>query len=675
MANPTIRFKRGTQSAFGSVGLNTGEPAFITDEQNFYIGADGTTGNNRFFGSSRYWVKENATNSLQVVLVNKDGSASNSIRLKTPDAHTGITTYTLPSTPTNNYYLKTDGSGNLSWAEVLASINIAADTGSVDSVSTGSTITFVGGTNVNTAVTDDTITINLDNNIDVSSLNVSGITTLAGNITLGDNTSDDITVGGEFVSSLNPSTTNSYDLGTSSQRWRNVWVSGNLNVAGVITSSYFNDLLINNKDIVLAYTNGTSETDDTANHGGVAVASTEGSPLIDINVAGINTLPSTYKQIMWVKNGTFTGLATDVWMFNYGVAIGTTTMANGVRLAVGTGVTISDTSVSATNFYGTFSGNSSSADQVKTVTASDTNATYHITFVDSNNGSATNETVYTDDGIFYNPGTNTFTTQHALFTGNVTVQGTLTGTATTATRATTVDTVQNSTNASFYPTFVNSDNATATAESVYTDAGISYNPSSNTLTVGSLVFDGGGAITGVASTAKTIETVQNSTNASFYLTFVDSDNATPIAESIYTDAGISYNPSTNTLTVANLAVDGTTTQVNTTTLTVEDNLIELAKVDGSAPGSDVNKDVGVLLHYYDTAARLGAVYWDDSVSRIVLASRVGESSGVLTVDSGYYAPVEIGSLWVTDCAGTSQVISCTGTERFLENITVDGGTF
>jgi len=37
--------------------------------------------------------------------------------------------------------------------------------------------------------------------------------------------------------------------------------------------------------------------------------------------------------------------------------------------------------------------------------------------------------------------------------------------------------------------------------------------------------------------------------------------------------------------------------------------------------------------------------------------------------------LELGSLWVNDCAGTSQVINCSGTTRTLENITIDGGTF
>ena len=86
---------------------------------------------------------------------------------------------------------------------------------------------------------------------------------------------------------------------------------------------------------------------------------------------------------------------------------------------------MSDTSIKATTFYGNLVGNVSTADQVKTVSAADNNANYYVTFVDANNGSVTSETVYTDDGIYYNPGTNRLTTQHATFTGDVTVTGDL----------------------------------------------------------------------------------------------------------------------------------------------------------------------------------------------------------------------------------------------------------
>ena len=47
-----------------------------------------------------------------------------------------------------------------------------------------------------------------------------------------------------------------------------------------------------------------------------------------------------------------------------------------------------------------------------------------------------------------------------------------------------------------------------------------------------------------------MQTVQSSVNANRYLTFVDSNNSTADDESVYTDAGITYNPSTNALTVS-----------------------------------------------------------------------------------------------------------------------------
>ena len=123
----------------------------------------------------------------------------------------------------------------------------------------------------------------------------------------------------------------------------------------------------------------------------------------------------------------------------------------------------------------------------------------------------------------------------------------------------------------------------------------------------------------------------------------------------------------------NLFISGSQTQVNTNTLTVEDSLIELGLVDGSAPGSDSNIDLGLVFHYYTDSAKKAAVYWDDSTSRIAVGSDVSETSSVITATT--YAPLEVGQLWVNDCAGSSQVISCTGTERFLENITIDAGTF
>lgn len=69
-----------------------------------------------------------------------------------------------------------------------------------------------------------------------------------------------------------------------------------------------------------------------------------------------------------------------------------------------------------------------------------------------------------------------------------------------------------------------------------------------------------------SGSAGSVKTVTRSTNATHYLTFVDSDNSTAAAESIYTDAGITYNPSTNLLTVEKLTASGVVNLSGTTTI-------------------------------------------------------------------------------------------------------------
>jgi hypothetical protein len=123
----------------------------------------------------------------------------------------------------------------------------------------------------------------------------------------------------------------------------------------------------------------------------------------------------------------------------------------------------------------------------------------------------------------------------------------------------------------------------------------------------------------------------------------------------------------------NLIVNGSTTQVNTSQTTIEDQLLELGMVDGSAPSSDLNKDIGVIFNYFTSSAKKAAVYWDDSTSRIVVSSDVSESSGVLT--SAAAGALEVGSLHIGGCSGVQEVIKCSSGEVLIENATIDGGTF
>src|SRR6056300_402465 len=90
-------------------------------------------------------------------------NGTNFIGLKAPNAVTTTTTFTLPDGDgSNGQFLKTDGSGNLSFGTVSSTITLAADSGSDDTYTTGNTLTFTGGTGIDTTVSDDTITIAID---------------------------------------------------------------------------------------------------------------------------------------------------------------------------------------------------------------------------------------------------------------------------------------------------------------------------------------------------------------------------------------------------------------------------------------------------------------------------------------------------------------------------------
>jgi len=62
---------------------------------------------------------------------------------------------------------------------------------------------------------------------------------------------------------------------------------------------------------------------------------------------------------------------------------------------------------------------------------------------------------------------------------------------------------------------------------------------------------------------ETIETTTSDVDASFYLTFVDSDNNTATSETVFTDGELSYNPNTNILTVSG-EVDAASIDVGST---------------------------------------------------------------------------------------------------------------
>jgi hypothetical protein len=142
-----------------------------------------------------------------------------------------------------------------------------------------------------------------------------------------------------------------------------LYVSNNISFGGTTTQLNLQQLQIVDADIVLGIGTTFSPTDNTANHGGVAIASTEGTPLVDLNIVPGEINPSTYKKMMWFKGSTIGVGITDAWLFNYGVGIGSTQVPNGVRLAVGQ-IQMTDSAITATTFTGSLTGTATTANNV-----------------------------------------------------------------------------------------------------------------------------------------------------------------------------------------------------------------------------------------------------------------------------------------------------------------------
>ena len=706
MAAPVLQFKRGVLANLPA--LRAGEPGFTTDSYDLYVGIDSTSANNQLVGSGRFWSDGGATAGSGVNLVEATNNGTSFITLASPASLAGIVTYYFPGTQGgSSSVLTNDGSGNLTWGSGSADpifTGIATFNTSLVDINSSTNIsgfTTFSNTTDNTLGNADTGAVQIDGGLGVNknvtvggNLNVQGYsefvgvaTFKGGTINLGDADTDDINVGGEFISGLVPDSTKTYDLGELAKQWRDIYAGGSLygteSIVGTASSTRVDYAV--------------TVASKTADHRYFGSGSSSGYFIDGVEAPFITLLPGkTYRFDQSAASNSGHPLAfylESVKTTSYSTNVTT----NGTAGSAGayTEITISDTTPQVLHYQCTAHALMGNA------VASQSNVVH-------NNFQATFL-----EGIAVT-GVSTFTGQidgngGADISGGETTLSSATVSDLTSGRvvlAGTSGALEDSGNLTF-----DGSTLTVTGDATITDSiAVTKDAvvSAGLTVTGAVDFNGGANISGgettlssatvsdltsgrvvLAGTSGAIEDSGNLTFDGTTLTVTGDaaiDNVTIDGNTVSTSSGgLTLDSTSGTTTVADdltvngtLTVLGTQSIINTETLKVEDSLIEVGLVNSGgslvAPSSDANIDVGVVLHYYSGSAKTAAMFWDDSAGRIVVASEVTETTSVM--GSITYANLEIGALTVTDCQGNNQaVITCSGSTRTLENITVDGGSF
>ena len=186
----TLQIKRSTGST-APASLADGELAYTHGNEKFYIG-DGSTvkviGGKSFndkldhtdgtlTASSAvlvdansaiddFIIGNNATTGGTLKIKEGTNNGTHHVQLKAPNSLSGNVEFTLPSADGSaDQFLKTNGSGTLSFGTISSSFTLAADSGTNDTFNTSETLTFTGGTGVDTTVSNNEITFDIDSTV------------------------------------------------------------------------------------------------------------------------------------------------------------------------------------------------------------------------------------------------------------------------------------------------------------------------------------------------------------------------------------------------------------------------------------------------------------------------------------------------------------------------------
>jgi hypothetical protein len=702
MAN-RLQLRRGT-GAPGGV-FHEGEPVYDKSGKVLYVGDDGASGSGNgsaVASASAYSSvveilnQASSTSSAFIKLLEDSDNGNHNVSLKAPAAIASNYSLVLPDgTGSANQVLKTDGAGNLDWVDQSVgytgfSITDGTNTESVDS---GNTVTFTGGTGITAAVSStDTLTISADLKanggvvIESSELAVDlGASSITGTLAVSD--------GGTGATSASAARTSLGVDAAGTDNSTNVTLAGSLDyitisgqeitrnaidLAADVTGSLPNANLANSSITVSDGSNSTARAlGDTLTIQGTAneVTVTESSGTVTVALPDDVTIGSDLTVTDKATAERFAGF--DLLQAPYS---GTTKNIT---------VTVASKVSGEHRYHGTGSGSGYVLDGVQSPFLTLTpGRTYRFDTSDSSNSG--------HPFLFYMEADKT-----TQYTTNVTTNGTP-GSAGAYTQivvgdetppvlhyqcsahgymGNAVSTLSNVVNSNYNATLrgtltlgsstavssvLDEDNmATNSATALATQQSIKAYVDSQVSAVDVTTDLGADSGSGSVSTSQTL-TVQGTANE-----IVTSVSNQTITVALPDDVTIG-----NDLTVnGNLNVVGTAVTFSAETTRIEDRILELGLVNGAAPSSATTWDLGVAFNYNNSGAKKAGVVWLNNgfmamLSELAESSDTGNADPQITATA--YAPIAAGGLYLGGVASGNHIINSSGE---AQNLVFDGGSY